>query len=73
MKDILKKTIKHALDKLNISSDIDINIDIPKDKSHGDYASNIAIANYVDLMIINSKSINCFKGLCTIIGSGGNL
>lgn len=37
------------------------------------YASNIAIANYVDLMIINSKSINCFKGLCTIIGSGGNL
>lgn len=37
------------------------------------YASNIAIANYVDLKITNCSSINCFKGLCTIIGSGGNL
>ena len=37
------------------------------------YASNIAIANYTDIIISNSRSLNCFKGICTVIGSGGNL
>jgi hypothetical protein len=37
------------------------------------YASNITVANYVDIIITNSKSLNCFKGICTIVGSGINV
>lgn len=43
MKDILKSAIKDSLKKLNVDSNIDIIIDIPKDKTNGDYASNIAM------------------------------
>lgn len=37
------------------------------------YTSNITVANYVDIIITNSRSINCFKGICTIVGSGINV
>lgn len=37
------------------------------------YTSNISVGNYVDLIIHNCKSINCFKGICTVVGSGGSI
>lgn len=37
------------------------------------YTSNITVANYVDIVITNSKSLNCFKGICTVVGSGINV
>ena len=43
MKKVLKNEIKKALDKLNIDTDIEILIDIPKEKNNGDYSSNIAM------------------------------
>ncbi|MBR6689913.1 MAG: arginine--tRNA ligase [Bacilli bacterium] len=43
MKTILKKEIKEALNKIGIDTDVEIIIDIPKDKNNGDYSSNIAM------------------------------
>lgn len=43
MKTILKEEISKALNKMNVDANIDILIDIPQDKSHGDYSSNIAM------------------------------
>lgn len=43
MKKILKEQIKKSLEKIGIVEDIDIIIDIPKDKNNGDYSSNIAM------------------------------
>ena len=43
MKQVLKQEIKKVLDSLEINNDIDIIIDIPKDKNNGDYSSNIAM------------------------------
>ena len=43
MKSILKEEIKKALKKMAIDTDIEILIDIPKDKNNGDYSSNIAM------------------------------
>lgn len=37
------------------------------------YASNIAVQNYCDITITNCKSINCFKGICTVVGDGNNI
>lgn len=44
MKELLQKTISEALSKQNIiTSAEDIIIEIPKEKKHGDYSSNIAM------------------------------
>ena len=43
MKQVLKQEIKKVLDSLEINNDIDVIIDIPKDKNNGDYSSNIAM------------------------------
>lgn len=43
MKTILKQEIKKVLDKLGIDSELDILIEIPKDKNNGDYSSNVAM------------------------------
>ena len=43
MKTILKTEIKKALEKSGIDNDVEIIIDIPKDKNNGDYSCNIAM------------------------------
>ena len=37
------------------------------------FASNVTASNYCDIIIKNSRSINCFKGICTVVGGDGNL
>jgi arginyl-tRNA synthetase len=40
---VIKTSLKDVLDKLGIKEEVDLRIDIPRQKIHGDYASNIAI------------------------------
>ena len=37
------------------------------------YAANITVGNNVDLIITNTEVTECFKGCCTVVGSGCNI
>ena len=43
IKDNLKDLLKKAITNLGVDEDIDIIVEIPKNKTHGDYATNIAM------------------------------
>ena len=43
IKDNLKDLLKKAITNLGVDEDIDIVVEIPKNKTHGDYATNIAM------------------------------
>lgn len=43
IKDTIKNTIQQALENLNISADVEVELEHPAELAHGDYASNVAM------------------------------
>ncbi len=43
IKESLEQSLKEVLNKLNIKENININIEIPKNRIHGDYSTNVAL------------------------------
>ena len=56
MKELLKQEIQNAIERLEIKSNIEIIIDIPKNKNNGDYSSNIAM-QLTKILKTNPKEI----------------
>ena len=74
IKEILKETIKESLQQLDINTDKEILIEVPKNTEFGDYSSNIAlllskelkqnpldIANNIKEHINNENITKCSK------------